>query len=275
VRREWLDVDYYAVLGIAVTATHDEIVRAYRSLAHEWHPDARPDDPDATQRFASINAAYEVLGEPMVRAEYDQVRALADPRVPGGRPRSSREWTGPPGYDPDDDDLWEQWPPERPPVDRIVVVPRSRWKRLRPAWVPAPIAFVVVGLISVSSGLVVAWQQQRVPDGWIETKGVVVESLDYSKANIYDTEANIRTIEYRDQDGSPVRRTFDSRAELGTVIKVAYDPDSLRYKLLDANWAAVWLFVGGGVAVLLAGGAVATFTVPRRRFPLGYRFTPG
>jgi hypothetical protein len=272
-RREWLEVDYYAVLGVTSSATHDDIVRAYRRLALEWHPDARPDDPAATERFARINAAYEVLGEPLIRAEYDQVRELAEPR-PSTRPRSAHAWTGPTGYDPDDDDLWDQWPPKERLTDAIIVVPPSRWRRVRPRWMPSPIAFVVVGALLLATGAVVAWQQQRVPGGWVETTGVIVSGSDFDRpASIAD--AHVRTIEYRDQAGSPVQRSFNSQAELGTRLKVAYDPDSRQYKILDANWQVVVLFLGCGAAVLLAGALVAIFTVPRRRFPLGYTFKPG
>jgi curved DNA-binding protein CbpA len=272
-RREWLDVDYYAVLGVAPTASHDEIVQAYRRLAHEWHPDARPDDPHATERFARINAAYEVLGEPMVRAEYDQIRLIAEPPRPASRPRPAGAWSGPPGYDPDDDDLWEQWPPRESPIDPIVVAPPTGRRRIRPRWMPAPVAFVVVGGLLLATGLVVAWQQQRVPGGWVETAGVIVESSDFTRPGRY-SEQHYRTIEYRDQQDGVVRRSFESQAELGSVLKVAYDPKSRSYKILDANWQVVAVFLACGAAVLVAGAGVSLFTAPARRFPLGHTFRP-
>ena len=58
-------------------ASHDEIARAYRRLAHDAHPDAHPGDPDAPRRFREITEAYEVLANPDRRERYDRARRLA------------------------------------------------------------------------------------------------------------------------------------------------------------------------------------------------------
>jgi curved DNA-binding protein CbpA len=58
-------------------ASHDEIARAYRRLAHDAHPDAHPGDPDATRRFREITEAYEVLGNPDRRERYDRAHRQA------------------------------------------------------------------------------------------------------------------------------------------------------------------------------------------------------
>ena len=65
-------VDYYKVLGIAKTATTDEIKAAYRKLARKHHPDLNPDDKEAHKRFQQINEANEVLSDPEKRKKYDQ-----------------------------------------------------------------------------------------------------------------------------------------------------------------------------------------------------------
>lgn len=75
-QREWLDKDYYAVLGVGKDATAEEIKRAYRKLARENHPDAKPDDAHAEQRFKDIGEAYAVLGDEQRRQEYDEIRRL-------------------------------------------------------------------------------------------------------------------------------------------------------------------------------------------------------
>jgi molecular chaperone DnaJ len=81
VQREWLDKDYYAVLGVSSTATDKEITRAYRKLAKQYHPDANPGSED---RFKEISAAYDVLGDEAKRKEYDEVRRLAASGMGGG-----------------------------------------------------------------------------------------------------------------------------------------------------------------------------------------------
>lgn len=64
--------DYYEVLGIARGANEDEIKKAYRKVAMQWHPDRNPGNPDAETKFKEATEAYEVLRDPQQRARYDQ-----------------------------------------------------------------------------------------------------------------------------------------------------------------------------------------------------------
>ena len=73
-RREWLEKDYYQVLGVAHGASDKEIKAAYRKLAQQYHPDNNPGDAEAEARFKEIGEAYRVLSDPEERSQYDQAR---------------------------------------------------------------------------------------------------------------------------------------------------------------------------------------------------------
>src|SRR3954454_19861658 len=64
--------DPYSVLGVDRKASADEVKKAYRKLAREYHPDRNPDDPKAEERFKEIQSAYDIVGDPDERKQYDR-----------------------------------------------------------------------------------------------------------------------------------------------------------------------------------------------------------
>ncbi|HVM09463.1 MAG TPA: molecular chaperone DnaJ [Acidimicrobiales bacterium] len=72
-QREWFEKDFYKVLGVTEKATGKEIKAAYRKLSKQYHPDASGGNEE---RFKEISAAFDVIGDPAKRKEYDEVRRL-------------------------------------------------------------------------------------------------------------------------------------------------------------------------------------------------------
>ncbi|HEU0087612.1 MAG TPA: DnaJ domain-containing protein, partial [Pseudonocardiaceae bacterium] len=100
--------DYYEALGVSRTASTEELQRAYRKLARQYHPDVNK-DPGAEERFKEINEAYSVLSDPATRKRYDRFgpdfRQIPEGYedyvgAPGPGARGGSPFTGSPGGSP-------------------------------------------------------------------------------------------------------------------------------------------------------------------------------
>jgi curved DNA-binding protein len=82
------DPDYYKVLGVSREASADEIRKAHRKLSRKYHPDMRPNDQEAVEKFKQIQTAFDVIGDPEKREQYDRYGAAFGQRAAGPRGRA-------------------------------------------------------------------------------------------------------------------------------------------------------------------------------------------
>ncbi|NLB47191.1 MAG: DnaJ domain-containing protein [Microbacteriaceae bacterium] len=74
--QDWLEKDFYQMLGVSKDVSEAELKKVYRKLARQYHPDSNAGDAKAEARFKEISEAYSVLSDTEQRAEYDQLRAM-------------------------------------------------------------------------------------------------------------------------------------------------------------------------------------------------------
>ncbi|OMH34372.1 DnaJ C-terminal domain-containing protein [Tersicoccus sp. Bi-70] len=74
--QDWIEKDFYQVLGVSKDATEADIKKAYRKLARKYHPDQNPGDAAAEEKFKDIAEANSVLSDPEERRQYDAIRAM-------------------------------------------------------------------------------------------------------------------------------------------------------------------------------------------------------
>jgi DnaJ domain/Protein of unknown function (DUF3592) len=181
-------VDYYAELGVGPDASPAEIGSAYRALAKTLHPDARPTDPAAADRFKRVAAAYRVLAVVERRRDYDERRAhgLA-PVAAAERPVATTQAAAPPSRR------------------------GARWA------IAGGIACVVLGI--VATALIVSLQRH---DADLRSRGTPATAtvvLDGTERRLEFTAAG-RTV----LAPEPVR-TGTGEKPVGSQVQIRYDPD--------------------------------------------------
>src|SRR5215210_1288778 len=73
---DWVNKDFYKTLGVSKDASAADVKKAYRKLARANHPDSKPGDKAAEERFKAIAEAYDVVGDPEKRKQYDEMRTM-------------------------------------------------------------------------------------------------------------------------------------------------------------------------------------------------------
>lgn len=74
--QDWLEKDFYQILGVSKDVSAADLKKTYRKLARKYHPDSNPGDTAAESKFKEMSEAYSVLSDAEQRAEYDQIRAM-------------------------------------------------------------------------------------------------------------------------------------------------------------------------------------------------------
>ncbi|MCH4249821.1 MAG: DnaJ domain-containing protein [Microbacteriaceae bacterium] len=98
--QDWLEKDFYAVLGVSKDVSDGDLKKAYRRLARKYHPDANPGDAAAETKFKEITEAYSVLSDPAQRKEYDSLRAMGSgARFAAGAGGAPGGGAGGPGFE--------------------------------------------------------------------------------------------------------------------------------------------------------------------------------
>lgn len=239
--RDWAGADYYRELGVAPTATREEIAAAYRTRARVLHPDTTPGDPVAEAAFVRAATAYEVLTGPL-REEYDRARRRGQVRRPvpdarvaaahraGGSVTSSAP--GGPG-------------------------PRTLWPLTRRGGRTAflgGIALVLAGLIAAAVVITLQVRDARLRRAGIPVAAVVVR------------DQGVPLLEFTTRTGATVRSDLpDAKSggrSAGDVIEIRYDRDDPA-RIVTADHAVgrditLWIvaakFVIVGSVLTIVGG---------------------
>jgi hypothetical protein len=225
--------DLYEELGIEHGATREEIAAAYRARAKELHPDTRPIDADAAERFTRVGVAYRVLSDPDQRARYDA--SLVAPPAPAPAPRPAPPVATRPA----------QPAPRKP---HRLSRKGARWC----AWGGS--ALVVIGIVVGAFVFSLQRHDANLRAHGVATTAVVVP---------VNGGTGERRLEFETRDGKVVRaqesvKTGEEQPAIGSRVKIHYDPNDPSTIVTDEShtgrnvtlWiVSVKLVIGGVVLV--------------------------
>ena len=222
--------DLYAVLGVDASASGDEIARAFRARAKQLHPDTS-DDPEASERFNDLVAAYDVLSNHRTRRAYDQRAARGETGFPPGVPGAVAATPGN-GVAP-------------------ITAPRaSRWTRRR-AWT-ALVAGGLVALLGLGAAALTWHLHERDASRRAHFRPVTATRV--GDGDITFVTAAGRSVTTREP------QIHGEGTDLGPTVGVRYDPADPAHVVVDANTVgrditlaivALKLLIGGLVFVVL------------------------
>jgi curved DNA-binding protein CbpA len=222
--RDWATVDYYATLGIDASATSDDVARAFRVLAKQLHPDARHDDPNASERFKDLAAAYSVLSDRATRRDYDRVRA----EVRAARAEPSLA-------------------PSSGPAARPAV--RKPWTRRR-AW-----TVIVAGALLTILGIVATGVTWRLHDRDARKRARYVPAT-----AVRAEDAGRRVVVFETRDGrrveAPEPQHYGDPASVGQTVRIRYDPNDPTRVIPDATTFGRDITLAIVALKLLVGGPI-------------------
>jgi hypothetical protein len=243
--RDWAAVDFYAVLGVESTAPVEDIAGAFRGLAKELHPDRPDSSADDAERFTTVVAAYEVLGNDRLRRAYDDVRAqTAFARRPAAGARGPAAPTAAAGE------------PAAAPVD-----PRRARRNAR-RWLFAGVAVLLAG-IAVSVVIIRLQAHDRARRaGRLHADAVIV--ADGRHTDVRFATAAGTTIQVRE----PNRINPGSDAP-GSRLGVLYRADRPGDVIADESTAARDITLWIVALKLLVGGVIFVVVGARRLRRLG------
>jgi hypothetical protein len=223
--------DLYEELGVARDASRDQIAAAYRARAKELHPDTRPAERDAADRFARVGVAYRVLSDPDQRARYDGARLVPPPPAPPAPVAAARRDAEP-----------ADAPAEPSPPHRLSRK-NARWC----AW--GGLALFMVGLVVATFVFSLQRHDDDLRAHGVATTAVVVPVN------------GERRLEFETRDGTVVRaaesvKTGEEQPAVGSTVHIHYDASDPATVVTDVShtgrdvtlWiVAVKLVIGGAV----------------------------